>query len=81
AGPLHSCCWLWHRSVPEALLDQGVGRLSLVDASHNMLNVGSSKLATEIGQGRVLCLEHSRTPPLPFQNGSFDVVLMNMVRQ
>ncbi|WAR31926.1 hypothetical protein MAR_034468, partial [Mya arenaria] len=32
----------------KAMLDHGVGRMSLIDASQDMLNVASSKLATEV---------------------------------
>ncbi|XP_052780698.1 demethylmenaquinone methyltransferase-like isoform X2 [Mya arenaria] len=63
----------------KALLDLGLGKMSLIDASKDMLSVASNKLATYIEQGCVLSLDHYQTPPLPYQNGSFDVVLLNMV--
>ncbi|XP_052784473.1 demethylmenaquinone methyltransferase-like isoform X2 [Mya arenaria] len=61
------------------MLDLGVGRISLIDASPDMLNAAKYKLANEIEQGRVQCLETIKAPPLPFNSDCFDVILLTAV--
>ncbi|WAR00200.1 hypothetical protein MAR_024572 [Mya arenaria] len=61
------------------MLDLGVGRMSLIDASPDMLNAAKRKLANENEQGRVQCLRTIKAPPLPFNSDCFDVILLNAV--
>ncbi|WAQ93522.1 hypothetical protein MAR_005993 [Mya arenaria] len=58
------------------MLDLGVGRMSLIDVSTDMLKAAKRKLANAIEQGRVQCLRTIKAPPLPLYSDCFDVILM-----
>lgn len=64
----------------KALLDFGVGSVTLLDASRGMLDKAREKLADEIASGRVKEVVETAMPPLPFPDASFDVVMFNLVR-
>ena len=63
----------------KVLADMGVGRLCLLDASSEMLNIAKHKLEDEIKQNVVDAIIKAKLPDLPFDNGIFDVVMFNDV--
>ena len=63
----------------KALLDLGVGKLTLMDGSPHMLDVARDKLKDAIEQKVVDKVVEARMPPLPFDDASFDVVLFSLV--
>lgn len=63
----------------KALLDFGVGNITLLDASRGMLDKVREKLASEIASGRVKEVVETTMPPLPFPDATFDVVMFNQV--
>ena len=63
----------------KALIEFGVGKITLLDASKDMLDVAKEKLKTEIEKGIVDQVIEAKMPPLPFEDGKFDVVLFSLV--
>ena len=63
----------------KALIEFGIGKITLMDASKDMLAVAKEKLKTEIEKGIVDKVVEAKMPPLPFEDGSFDVVLFSLV--
>ena len=63
----------------KALIEFGVGKITLLDASKDMLAVAKEKLKAEIDSGIVDKVVEAKMPPLPFEDGSFDVVLFSLV--
>ena len=63
----------------KALVELGVGKITLLDASKDMLEVAKEKLKDEIEKGIIDKVIEDKMPPLPFEDGSFDVVLFSLV--
>lgn len=63
----------------KALLDYGIGSITMLDASAGMLEKAKVKLAAAIASGQVREVVHMSMPPLPFPDTSFDAVMFNMV--
>ena len=61
------------------LVDMGVGKLCLLDASSEMLNIAKHKLEDKIKQNVVDAIIKAKLPDLPFDDGTFDVVMFNHV--
>lgn len=57
----------------KALIDYGVGKVTLLDGSPDMLNVAKDKLKDEIDKKVVDKAVEVKMPALPFDNGSFDI--------
>ncbi|XP_052788021.1 demethylmenaquinone methyltransferase-like isoform X1 [Mya arenaria] len=62
----------------KALLELGVGQVTMVDASPGMIMKAKEKLNDEFEKGRVKFVENL-LPSLPFPDDTFDVVMFNMV--
>ena len=60
------------------LADMGVGKLCLLDASSEMLNIAKHKLEDKIKQNVVDAIK-AKLPDLPFVDGTFDAVMFNHV--
>ena len=63
----------------KALLDAGLGHVSILDASRGMLEKAREKLNAEILAGRVKDITETKMPPLPYPDDNFDVVFFNLV--
>ena len=63
----------------KALIELGVGQVTLLDASQEMLNVAKEKLAVEIKSNVVDDVINVVLPNLPFDDGLFDAVMFNSV--
>ena len=63
----------------KALVDMGIGRISLLDASRDMLNVAETKLKDAITKNVVDVGIQAALPDLPFKEGTFDAVMYNLV--
>ena len=63
----------------KALIDFGVGKITLMDGSPHMLEKAKEKLKDEIDKKVVDQVIEAKMPPLPFADGSFDVVLFSLV--
>ena len=63
----------------KALIDMGVGKITMMDGSPHMLDVARNKLKDAIENKVVDQVVEARMPPLPFADGSFDVVLFSLV--
>ena len=63
----------------KALIEFGVGKITLLDASKDMLEVAKEKLKDEIDKGVIDKVVEDKMPPLPFEDASFDVVLYSLV--
>ena len=63
----------------KVLADMGVGKLCLLDASSEMLNIAKHKLEDNIKQNVVDAVIKAKLPDLPFVDGTFDVVMFNNV--
>lgn len=63
----------------KALIDYGVGKMTLMDGSPHMLEKAKEKLKDEIDKKVVDQVIEAKMPPLPFADGSFDVVLFSLV--
>ena len=57
----------------------GVGKLCLLDASSEMLNIAKHKLEDYIEQNVVDAVIKAKLPDLPFDDGTFDAVMFNHV--
>ena len=63
----------------KALVDLGVGKISLLDSSPEMLKVAAEKLKTAIDTNIVDKITEAILPDLPFDDGNFDAVMYNYV--
>ena len=63
----------------KALIEHGVGHVTLLDASSGMLEKAKAKLSDDIDSGKVKDVVEATMPPIPFPDASFDVVMFNMV--
>lgn len=63
----------------KALIEYGVGNLTLLDASPGMLEKAKVKLADEIKSGKVKDVVEATMPPMPFPDATFDAVMFNLV--
>ena len=63
----------------KALLDFGVGKFTLLDASAAMLDVAKQKLSEFISNGAIADIVQATLPALPFSGGTFDAVMFNTV--
>ena len=50
-----------------------------MDANEGMLGVAKEKLRNEMEKGVVEHVVEAKVPPLPFKDGSFDVVFFSVV--
>ena len=62
----------------KALLDLGVGKLTLQDANLEMLKVAKKKLSDAI-DNKIVDVIHAALPGLPYNVGQFDAVMFNAV--
>ncbi|XP_045194240.2 ubiquinone/menaquinone biosynthesis C-methyltransferase UbiE-like isoform X2 [Mercenaria mercenaria] len=63
----------------KALIDYGVGQVTLLDASPGMLEKAKVKLADAIESGKIKEVVEATMPPIPFPDASFDAVMFNLV--
>ena len=63
----------------KALIKHGVDKVTLLDACAEMLNKARDKLRDAIDQKVIENIVEAKMPPLPFDDGSFDVVLFSAV--
>ncbi|KAL4219478.1 hypothetical protein ACF0H5_022056 [Mactra antiquata] len=63
----------------KAFIEYGVGKVTLLDASHGMLEKAKEKLSDHISKGKVKNVVEATMPPLPFPDESFDVVMFTLV--
>ena len=62
-----------------ALLKQGVGKVSLMDANEDMLQKAKEKINDMHKMKSVDALVTSVLPEIPFDDNSFDACIINMV--
>ena len=62
----------------EALLKMGIGEITLLDASPEMLTVAAENVGQYVKHKRAHIVE-AVIPPLPFQDNSFDAVMFIQV--
>ena len=60
-----------------SLLEMGVGKITLLDASREMLDIAEEKLADAIKTKEIDTVVHSKLPELPFEEETFDAVMYN----
>ena len=63
----------------KALIEYGLGKLTLLDGSAGMLNVSRNKLQDAIDKKIVDKVIEAKLPRLPFDDGMFDVVFFCQV--
>ena len=63
-------------SYAKALIDLGVGHVSMLDASAEMLAVAKEKLAKEIEANTVKDIIQAVLPEIPYKDGVFDAVIL-----
>ena len=63
----------------KALIDLGIGRFTLLDASAEMLDVAKDKLADAIRDRVVADIVQAVLPDIPIDNDVFDAVIFNLV--
>lgn len=63
----------------KALIEKGIGKITLLDANKDMLHLAKVKLSDLIDKKIIHQVVEAKMPPLPFPNGSFDVVLFSLV--
>ena len=63
----------------KALIDLGIRRISLVDASSDMLAVASDKLKNVTRRNVVGDVIQTKFPPFPFPDNTFDAIMFNQV--
>lgn len=63
----------------KALIEHGVRKITLMDGSSHMLDVAKDKLKDAIDKKIIDQVVEAKMPPLPFADGSFDVVLFSLV--
>ena len=64
----------------KALIDYGVGKVTLLDASAGMLDRAKDKLKDAMDKNIIDKVVEAKMPPLPFEDGSFDAILFSLVR-
>ena len=74
---LDAGCGTGHHA--KALLDLGLGKITLLDASPNMLAVAREKLHHPVVDKRVDAIIETALPNFPFGDRSFDAVMFNQV--
>ena len=62
-----------------SLIKHGVGKLTLLDASEEMLNKARDKIKDAVKQNVVVDIVKAVMPTLPFEDNSFDVILFSAV--
>ena len=63
----------------KALIDLGVGKVSLQDANSEMLKVAKKKLSDAIDKKIVDVVIQKTLPELPYDSSKFDAVMFNAV--
>ncbi|XP_060606776.1 uncharacterized protein LOC132759067 [Ruditapes philippinarum] len=63
----------------KALIEYGVGKVTLMDASSGMLEQTKKKLVNAIENNIVTDVVQNKLPKIPFGNGTFDAVLFSLV--
>lgn len=63
----------------KALLDKGVGRVTMIDGSEGMLSKAKRKMEPYCKGGSVVDIKLHKLPSLPFEDGQFDAVMFNHV--
>ena len=63
----------------KALIKNGVGKVTLMDASSGMLQQAKIKLADAIAEKTVAGFVQNKLPTIPFEDESFDAVLFSLV--
>ena len=63
----------------KALIGHGVGRITLLDASSEMLSVARDKLKDAIQDNVVAAVVQAKLPDIPFKDGIFDAVMFAQV--
>ena len=63
----------------KALLERGVGHITMLDASEGMLSQAKAKVMPYIKKGCVVDLRLHQLPSLPFEDKQFDAVMINHV--
>ena len=66
-------------SYTKALIELGVSKITLLDACPKMLTVAKDKLKDAIDKKIIDEVVEATLPAIPFEDGSFDVVLYTMV--
>ena len=74
---LDAGCGTGHHA--KLLVEMGVGKLTLVDASPEMLSIAKLQLKDAIKQNVVNAVIEAKLPDLPFEDGIFDAVMFNNV--
>ena len=74
---LDAGCGTGHHA--KLLVEMGVGKLTLLDASPEMLSIAKLQLQDAIKQNIVNAVIEAKLPELPFEDGIFDVVMFNLV--
>ena len=64
----------------KSLIDIGIGKISLLDDSLEMLNFAKESLKDAIETNVVNAAIQARLPDFPFEDGKFDAVMFNQVR-
>ncbi|XP_052815403.1 malonyl-[acyl-carrier protein] O-methyltransferase-like [Mya arenaria] len=62
-----------------ALLERGLGQVTMIDASSGMLQQARDKLGHALADGRVKQMLEVKLPELPFPDKTFDAVMFNLV--
>ena len=62
-----------------ALLQAGIGKVSLFDASNGMLDLAKNKVDKYQREDKIGGIKQCVLPTIPFEDESFDVVMINMV--
>ena len=63
----------------ESLIKSGVGRMTLLDTSKIMLDAAKEKLRDSIQENIVDAFVEASLPDLPFEDGTFDGILLSHV--
>jgi ubiquinone/menaquinone biosynthesis C-methylase UbiE len=63
----------------KAMLDAGVGKVTLLDANEGMLGKAKEKLQRYITDGRIAEVRQHALPTIPFPDESFDCMMINQV--
>jgi len=63
----------------EVFVKERIGKLSLVDGSEGMLNQAKNKLQKALDAGDIVEMKQGYLPEIQFEDGSFDVVMINQV--
>ena len=64
----------------ESLINSGVGKMTLLDASKGMLDIAKENLRDAIQEYKVDAVVEAILPDLPFEDGVFDGMLLSHVR-